>query len=45
MTVGSDAHVAANAAKYIPEAVEMLKSVGFREVFYYQARKPQAIQI
>ncbi len=45
VTVGSDAHVAANAAKYIPEAVEMLKSVGFREVFYYQARKPQAIQI
>lgn len=45
VTVGSDAHVAANAAKYIPEAVEMLKNIGFREVFYYQERKPCAIQI
>lgn len=45
VTVGSDAHVAANAANYIPQAVEMLKSVGFRQIFYYQGRKPQGISI
>lgn len=45
VTVGSDAHVAANAAKNIPEAVEMLKSIGFREIFYYQERKPHGIPI
>lgn len=45
VSVGSDAHTAANAAKYIPEAVEMLKNVGFREIFYYQERKPYGVLI
>lgn len=45
VTVGSDAHVAANAANYIPEAVEMLKSIGFRQIYYYQGRQPQGIPI
>lgn len=38
VTVGSDAHVAANAAKGMDEAIALLKRCGFRNVFYYEKR-------
>lgn len=45
VTVGSDAHVAENAAVHIPEALAMLKNIGFHEIFYYQGRKPHGVPI
>lgn len=45
ITVGSDAHVAENAAKHIPEAIAMLKEIGFESIYYYQERKAHPIEI
>lgn len=39
VTLGSDAHVASNAALYFDEAIKCLKRIGFRNVFYYKNRK------
>ena len=37
--LASDAHSPKGAAAGIPEAVEMLKEMGFRNIFYYKDRK------
>lgn len=42
VTLGSDAHVAPNAAKYFDEALECLRELGFKHIYYYKNR--QAIQ-
>ena len=45
LTVGSDAHVPENAAAYVPEALAMLKEIGFEHVYYFKGRKPYPIAI
>lgn len=39
ITVGSDAHVSANAASGIQETIAELKKLGFHNIYYYQDRK------
>ena len=45
VTLGSDAHVAANAASGFAEAVAMLKSNGISNIFYFEKRTPIACAI
>lgn len=45
LTVGSDAHVPGNTGGSFGECLEMIKSCGFRRLFYYSARKPFAYGI
>ena len=45
ITVGSDAHVTEHAASYIPQALAMLKEIGFEHVYYYKGRKPYSVGI
>ena len=45
ITFGSDAHVAENASYSFDAALEFIKNVGFENVYYYQNRKPCAIEI
>lgn len=39
ITLGSDAHIASNAAMYFDEAIKCLKNIGFRNIFYYKNRQ------
>ncbi len=39
ITLGSDAHVSANASAGLPEAVKFLKETGFDRLYYYKERK------
>ena len=41
VTTGSDAHVTSSVGKGIPEAMELLRSCGFRYVTTYERRQPQ----
>ena len=43
LTFGSDAHITENAARYYDKAVCMLKEIGFKNLFYYENRKPHPI--
>jgi len=45
ITLGSDAHVAANASAWFKEAVAILKEIGFTETYYYRKRKPYPLTI
>lgn len=45
ITLGSDAHIAANASLHFKEALQELKKLGFRELFYYNNRAPIAYKI
>ena len=45
ITLGSDAHVAASASLHFEEALQELKNLGFRELFYYVNRVPIAYNI
>ncbi len=41
ITLGSDAHEDIYVGSGIPEAAEMLKTIGFKEAVYYKKRQPQ----
>lgn len=43
ITVGSDAHVPENLGKGIPEAYQLLESLGYRWVTTYQGRAPRQV--
>ncbi|MCR4908921.1 MAG: histidinol-phosphatase HisJ family protein [Lachnospiraceae bacterium] len=45
ITIGSDAHVAADLASYFTEAEEILKEAGFRQYAVYKNRKPEFIDL
>lgn len=45
VTVGSDAHVAENIAKGLPEAYTLLQDMGFRYVATYEKRRPVMIKL
>lgn len=45
VTLGSDAHVAQDIGKGIPEAAQLLKELGFRYYTVYRRRKPEFIPL
>lgn len=45
ITFGSDAHKPDDICAYYKEAIELLKSIGFRFITIYRNRKPQFIKI
>ena len=45
ITLGSDAHIAENASCYFDKAVETLKAIGFKNIYYYKGRKVHQINI
>lgn len=45
ITLGSDAHVAANASAWFKEASAILKEIGFSDIYYYKKRKPYPLSI
>jgi len=45
ITLGSDAHRAEDLAGNFPEAANMLREIGFREIAFYRKRKPDFISI
>jgi len=45
LTLGSDAHTAEGASADFAKAEEMLRKIGFSEVFYYQNRKAVPIEL
>lgn len=45
ITLGSDAHSSNQAAQFFDDAIEVIKKVGFKQVYYYKKRKPYAINI
>ena len=45
ITLGSDAHISANASAYFPETIQVLKDIGFHDIYYYKQRKPYKIAI
>ncbi|MBR3870919.1 MAG: PHP domain-containing protein [Clostridia bacterium] len=45
ITLGSDAHVAEKASNHFDKAVEVIKEIGFKNVYYYRSRKPYPIII
>ena len=45
ITIGSDAHVAENAAVNFEKAVEFLKEIGIKEIYYYKKRKKYACSL
>jgi histidinol-phosphatase (PHP family) len=45
LTVGSDSHSPADVGKGIPEAIGMIKEIGFKWLVYYEERKPHFINI
>ncbi len=45
ITLGSDAHRDSDVGLGLAEATEMLKTIGFKEGFYYKNRKPQPYEL
>ena len=45
ITLGSDAHNAEAASCYFGEVIEILKTLGFENIYYYKNRKPYPIEI
>lgn len=45
ITLGSDAHTAENASAHFDKALNKLKEIGFKNIFYYKNRKPHQITI
>ena len=45
ITLGSDSHIPENVGNAFTEAKEMLKSIGFKEYYYYEKRKPIAVKL
>ncbi len=45
VTLGSDAHVAENAAHCFDKAIATLKEIGFDGIYYYKGRKPYKCKI
>ena len=45
LTVGTDSHAARDAGKNFDVALETLKEIGFRNIFYYENRKARQITL
>lgn len=45
LTVGTDSHAAKDAGKNYDIALEKLKEIGFKNIFYYENRRPRQITL
>lgn len=45
LTLASDAHVSQNASIHFTEAIDTLKEIGFKNIYYYKKRKAYPINI
>jgi histidinol-phosphatase (PHP family) len=45
LTLGSDAHRVAQLAREFTVVPEMLRGLGFGEVYFFQGRRPQALPL
>lgn len=45
ITLGSDAHIAENASYCFDKAIETLKEIGFKNIYYYKNREAHQINI
>lgn len=45
ITIGTDSHVAENVAQGFIEGLKLLKSAGFSRYYYFEKRKPFAVEI
>ena len=45
ITLGADAHCPGNVAKGIPEALDILREIGYTEYTVFVGRRPQQIPI
>ncbi len=45
ITLGSDAHLSSNASIYFDKAISTLKTIGFKNIYYYKKRQPVPIKI
>lgn len=45
ITLGSDAHVAENAAAHFSKAISVLKDIGFKHIYYYKKRYALSLSI
>lgn len=45
ITLGSDAHCPENASLYFDEAIQAIKAIGFKNIYYYKKRIPYQIKI
>ena len=45
ITVGSDAHKSEDVGAGIRESIEVLKNIGFKNIYRFENRKPIAIEI
>ncbi len=45
ITLGSDAHIADNAALHFTDVAPILRDIGFTEIYYYKQRQPYALPI
>ncbi len=45
ITLGSDAHKSSDASRNFQEAIEELKQIGFKSIYYFIAREPFQVEI
>ena len=45
VTVGADSHIPENAAKHLDKALDLIKSLGLRNVFYYKNRRSYQVTL
>lgn len=45
LTLGSDAHIAQNASYCFDKAINTIKEIGFKDIYYYKDRKAHKINI
>ncbi len=45
ITMGSDAHCSNQASQFFDNAIEVIKKIGFQDIYYYKKRKPYTLRI
>jgi histidinol-phosphatase (PHP family) len=45
VTIGSDAHSPEQVGRYMPEALDLLKSVGYREITAFDQRNKSSVPL
>ena len=45
ITIGSDAHRSEDASQYFEQAIQTLKAIGYKDIYYFMERKPYQIKL
>lgn len=45
ITLGSDAHISENASINFDKAIELIKNIGFENIYYFKKRKPYKLSL